>query len=151
MLDSPGGSVQSGLLIAEEVFDRRLDTVVPPNAVCASACSYIFLAGRSRKVDGRLGVHQIQSDVQDNAYIQLNLADVIEAITKYGTSPEILTLMLKTPSNQIHYFSDDEIVRYQINRIGEIPKARAFETQPSGDAILSPLAIEKLLESLGGN
>lgn len=96
-------------------------------------------------------MHQIQSDVQDNAYIQLNLADVIEAITKYGTSPEILTLMLKTPSNQIHYFSDDEIVRYQINRIGEIPKARAFETQPSGDAILSPLAIEKLLESLGGN
>ncbi|RWO96931.1 hypothetical protein [Mesorhizobium sp.] len=155
LLDSLGGSVQTGLLIAEEVFDRKMDTLVPANAICASACSYIFFAGRSRKVSGRLGVHQLQSDVQDNAYTQLNVADVIEATTKYGTAPEVLALMLKTPSDQIHFFSDDEIVRYQINRINEPPKNQAFEIQPSADvaprAKLSPFSIDKLLESLADN
>ncbi|MER9221851.1 hypothetical protein NKI48_23470 [Mesorhizobium sp. M0644] len=153
LLDSLGGSVQTGLLIAEEVFDRKMDTLVPANAICASACSYIFFAGRSRKVSGRLGVHQLQSDVQDNAYTQLNVADVIEATSKYGTAAEVLALMLKTPSNQIHFFSEEEIVRYRINRIEE-SKIQSFETQPLADVApqteLNPMSIDKLLKSLGG-
>lgn len=154
LLDSPGGSVPSGLLIAEEVYDRKLDTLVPTNSTCASACSFVFLAGRSRKVNGRLGVHQMQGDVQDNAYTQLNLADVVEAITKYGTAPGVLALMLKTPSDQIHYFSEDEIQQFGLNRTAVEPRTRQHESQPSlglpATPKKDPLSIDNLLRSLQG-
>jgi hypothetical protein len=148
-LNSRGGNVQIGLLIAEEVFERGLNTYVPPQSVCASACSFIFLAGRSRTAVGQLGVHQISSDVQDNAYTQLNLADVIEALTKYGTAPEILALMLKTPSDQMHFFSYDEILRFGLNRT-----IAPLNGQPSADLTprpkVSPSSIDNLLKALRG-
>jgi hypothetical protein len=152
VLNSPGGSVQIGLLIADDVFEKGISTYIPPGGFCASACAYVFLAGRSRTAAGRLGVHQISSEVQDNASIQLNLSDVIEALNKYGTSPEVMTLMLKTPSDQIHYFSDEEIAPFGLNRIDRPPEIQSSETQPPAGAPpkpkLRPFSIDNFLKSI---
>lgn len=126
-LDSPGGNVQIGLLIAEEIFDRGLATYIPQAATCASACSWIFFAGRTRVVEGRLGVHQISSDVQDNYSTQVNVSDILEALNKYGTSPSVLSAMLRTPPDQMYFFSADEIERFGINRSGRPPDAAAVQ------------------------
>ena len=61
VLASPGGSVWEGLNMAGIVFDKGLKVYVPEKATCASACSYMFFAGKERKVRGRLGVHQFYS------------------------------------------------------------------------------------------
>jgi len=60
-LDSGGGSVQTALLIADDVHRADISTFIESNARCYSACAYIFFAGQTRQVDGRLGVHQISS------------------------------------------------------------------------------------------
>lgn len=124
VLNSPGGSVQAALLIAEEIYDQGLSTLILEQFECASACAYVFFSGRERLAEGKLGVHQI-SGGNDLEGAQLNLSDVFEALTKYGTPPEVITRMLRTPANDIYFFSHSEITSLGINRDGNTIKNRA--------------------------
>lgn len=113
-LNSVGGSVQAALLIAEEIYARGMSTVIPREASCDSACSFIFFAGRGRLVVGSLGVHQVSgsTDISD---AQLNLSDVLELLSKYGVAQPVITKMLRTPPNEIYTFSKSEIAEYGID------------------------------------
>ncbi|MFC4624084.1 PAN domain-containing protein [Daeguia caeni] len=113
-LNSGGGSVHAGLIIADDIHQKGLSTYIPKTSKCYSACSYIFLAGRERKVDGELGVHQISSDSLVGA--QLAISDIIEVLSRFDTPPEVMQMMFKTPPDDIHIFSQDEIVLYKLNR-----------------------------------
>jgi hypothetical protein len=115
-LNSPGGIVQMGLLIADDVHERSLDTYVPENAGCYSACSIIFLAGAGRLAEGELGVHQLTSSTGDLTSAQLTISDIIEVLNRFGTPTEVLTAMFRTPNSDMYVFSDDEIEKFGINR-----------------------------------
>lgn len=80
ILDSPGGSVYSALDIALMVHRLGLNTYVPEDAYCASACSFIFLAGIERLVEGRLGVHQFYGAEGDAASVQSGAQYVVSSI-----------------------------------------------------------------------
>lgn len=116
VLNSPGGSVTAGLLIADDVHTRKLATVIPAGSTCASACAYIFLAGVERQADGRLGVHQMWSEQPDLEAAQMSIADVIDTLNRFGTPIGVVTIMFRTPPDDMYYFSADEAVRYGINR-----------------------------------
>ncbi|URK86690.1 hypothetical protein LP421_20820 [Rhizobium sp. RCAM05350] len=62
-LNSPGGTVQMALLIADDVHERGISTYIAKESGCHSACAIIFLAGVERQADGALGVHQISSGI----------------------------------------------------------------------------------------
>lgn len=104
VLDSPGGSVTAGLLIADDVHTRRLATVIPSGSTCASACSYIFLAGSERQADGRLGVHQMWSEQPDLQAAQMSIADVIDTLNRFGTPIGVVTIMFRTPPDSMYFF-----------------------------------------------
>ncbi len=69
-LDSPGGSLSSGLELARYVLDNRIGTIIDDGAECLSACALIFMFGTAHQhesvaltnrrlhVGGRLGFHQ---------------------------------------------------------------------------------------------
>ncbi|WP_433760909.1 PAN domain-containing protein [Brucella anthropi] len=118
-LNSGGGNVQAGLLIADDINQRGLTTYIPKTSKCYSACSYIFLAGKERKVDGALGVHQISSDSPDLVGAQLAISDIIEVLSRFDTPPEVMHVMFKTRPDDMHVFSHEEIERYKLNRSGE--------------------------------
>jgi hypothetical protein len=115
-LNSPGGNVQMGLLIADDIHQRKLATYIPQGSKCYSACSYVFLAGHERKVDGELGVHQISSDAPDLVGAQLAISDIIEVLNRFGTSMDVMHVMFKTPPDDMHVFTREEIERYGLNR-----------------------------------
>lgn len=117
-LNSAGGAVQAGLLIAEDVHEHGYQTVVPETGQCVSACSFIFFAGKDRLAVGRLGVHQIFG-LDSDQDTQTNLSDVVEALTRYGVDNAVLTTMLRTPSSGMHYFTQEEIARMGINRMAQ--------------------------------
>lgn len=56
-IHSGGGQVTAALDMAAVVADYKIDTVVKSR--CASACTFVFLAGANRKLEkgGRLGFH----------------------------------------------------------------------------------------------
>jgi len=113
-LNSVGGSVQAGLLVAEEVYERGLNTLIIEDFQCLSACSFIFFAGRERLAEGKLGVHQISGggDIED---AQLNLSDILETLAKYGVSQDVITRMLRTRPDEMYVFSNQEIASLGIN------------------------------------
>ena len=66
VLDSPGGSVNAAFALVDAMDRVGVFTVVPDNALCASACaSILFASGVRREVigTGRLGFHSCYSYV----------------------------------------------------------------------------------------
>lgn len=62
LLESPGGSLVSGIELGQEIYAEGYSTIV--NRSCASACALIFMAGRQRVLMGRMariGLHQTGS------------------------------------------------------------------------------------------
>lgn len=141
-LNSPGGNVQMGLLIADDIHQRKLATYIPKGSKCYSACSFVFLAGNERKVDGELGVHQISSDAPDLVGAQLAISDIIEVLNRFGTSMDVMHVMFKTPPDDMHVFTSDEIERYRLNRSGDEPSGTATVVEvpaPSGTQAQPPI------------
>tara|TARA_Y100000815_G_scaffold209525_1_gene193733 strand:- start:678 stop:1898 length:1221 start_codon:yes stop_codon:yes gene_type:complete len=119
VLNSPGGLVQMGLLIADDVHTNRLSTYIPEGSGCYSACSYIFLAGAQRTVEGELGVHQIATESTDLVGAQVTISDIIDILSRFDTPPAVMSAMFRTPPDQMYVFSAEEIAKLDLNRTGE--------------------------------
>lgn len=143
VLDSPGGSVSMALLIADDIHQRKLSTLVPEGASCFSACAYLFLAGSERAVQGKLGVHQISSDEPDLVSAQLAISDIIDVLNRFETPVEVLTVMFRTPADSIHIFTPQEIADYGIERSSRSENS-------SETALLNPPRIEDKPSNSGG-
>lgn len=139
LLKSLGGLVSEALLIADDVQQRHLATIIPPDAQCFSACSYIFLAGADRTALGALGVHQISSDSPDLERAQLAISDIIDALDRFGAPAGVLTTMFRTSPDQMHVFTQEEIALYGINRTreqsGGIALQQESATEPTGQVV----------------
>jgi len=83
VLNSPGGLVASGLILANDIHDRGLSTSIPKGAGCYSACAFMFFAGVERLVEGELGVHQMYG-TDDTSGVQARVSDIIEALEQFG-------------------------------------------------------------------
>jgi hypothetical protein len=139
ILNSPGGYVDTALVIANEVHRRGMITIVPRGSGCYSACAYIYFAGQRRQVDGELGVHQIYTEVADLVFAQTTLSDILDALDAYGVEQAIISHMLRTPPEDMYVFTKTEILNWDINQgdpidlasIGpEIPVAVPIEDNP---------------------
>ena len=124
-----GGLVHIGLVVAEEVYERGLNTYIPKDSYCASACSFVFFAGRQRLAEGRLGVHQISAPEMTGEQAQFGVSDIVATLPKYGVSADVLGIMFSTPSKEMYFFSPQEIIRYGINRTGNVRTA-SNDVQP---------------------
>lgn len=129
VLNSPGGYVDNALRVANEVRRRGMATLIAEGAGCYSACAYIFFAGSPRYVAGELGVHQISAEVEDLVMAQTTLSDVLDALDQFGVEQSIITLMLRTPPDEMYIFAPAEISELGINVGGPI---RIAETMATG-------------------
>lgn len=144
-----GGLVHIGLVIGEEVYERGLNTYIPKDSYCASACAFVFFAGRQRVADGRLGVHQITSPEMTSEEAQLGVSDIVATLPKYGVSADVLGIMFSTPSKDMYFFTPQEIARYGINRSGNTQTAQAG--QPPGGHVYAPTAATAQSQSQPGS
>lgn len=109
VLSSPGGSVWEGLRIAGLVNDLSLTTYIPEHALCASACSYIFFAGATRIVDGRLGVHQFYPQTNampsDHRSTQFTVSEILGFLNEFETPPFVYEFMFQ--AEDMYFFHSD--------------------------------------------
>ncbi len=115
------------LLIADDVHARGISTYIAKESGCHSACALVFLAGVERQADGTLGVHQISSESGDLVSAQLSISDILDVLNRFGTPVEVMTWMFKTPPNDMHVFTADEIASYKINRKRQDPAPTASQ------------------------
>ncbi|WP_454673204.1 hypothetical protein [Achromobacter pestifer] len=119
-----GGLVHIGLVVAEEVYERGLNTFIPKDSYCASACAFVFFAGRQRVAEGRLGVHQISAPEMTGEQAQFGVSDIVATLPKYGVSADVLGIMFSTPPKEMYFFTPQEIAKYGINRTGQTQTAQ---------------------------
>jgi hypothetical protein len=126
-LDSPGGLVDPALVVAHEVKDRGLATLIIEGSGCYSACAFIYFAGTERLAIGELGVHQLWNEANDLVSGQAKLSDVVEALDDFAVDRDILSVMLRTPPSDMHVFTAAEIQRYGLNAGDPLARGRMVE------------------------
>ncbi len=126
LLNSHGGLVASSLIIADDIHNLNLNTIIPHGFKCYSACAFIFLAGDERLAKGELGVHQISSELFDQGEMQYTISDIVEALEKFDTPTAVVTRMFRTPSSEIYVFSSTEIDELNINQLGETILSKSY-------------------------
>jgi hypothetical protein len=112
-----------------------MSTLVAKGMGCYSACAYIFFAGAQRYVEGELGVHQISAQVADLVLAQTTLGDLLDALDKFGVQQQIITVMLRTPPDDMYIFTPQEVTDLGINVGGpvQIADLGALTTVVSAD------------------
>ena len=115
VLASDGGLVASALMIAYDVHELELSTYVLPDTQCYSACSFIFLAGADRLVEGELGVHQVWGEQTDASSAQTVVSDILEAFTEFGVRQEVTSAMLRTVPDSMYVFDAAELAQWELN------------------------------------
>ena len=124
VLSSPGGSVWEGLSIAGIINDKGLNVYVPKSGGkgdgnCASACSFMFFAGATRQVEGKLGVHQFLSKKNKKSEevgktqktAQFTVSEIIGYLNEFETPPWVFERMFQ--QSEMYYFKEKELVQLE--------------------------------------
>ena len=113
VLSGPGGSVSAALAIGREIQARRLGTLVPPNAACASACSLIWLAGARRQLGegARIGFHAASVQCADGSRVETHAFDwVLRGYpTGLGFATDVVATIVATPSTRVRWLDAIEL------------------------------------------
>ena len=120
VLSSRGGSVWEGLSMAGIIHDKGLTTYVPKLGLegrgdCASACSFMFFAGKTREAEGDVGVHQFYSGsasesakVEETEEIaQFTVSEIIGFLNEFETPPFVFERMFQ--QSKMYYFDNIEM------------------------------------------
>ena len=120
VLSSRGGSVWEGLSMAGIIHDKGLTTYVPKLGLegrgdCASACSFMFFAGKTREAEGGVGVHQFYSgsasesaEVEETEEIaQFTVSEIIGFLNEFDTPPFVFERMFQ--QSKMYYFDNNEM------------------------------------------
>ena len=139
ILESPGGSVDEGIALGRYVYAERIATFVVAGPGCASACTFIFLAGRdlttgnpmrTMVAGARLGFHQTRPanleagktyTPQEVLAFTTGSQNAIRLIEAYfrdiKAEPQFLALTLSSPTQSLTFIGELEALRLGINLI----------------------------------
>lgn len=120
-LNSPGGSLIEGVLIAELVKFARVLTAVPPSAKCASACFVIFAAGAEKFAShsALVGVHGASEAGQETARSGAATISMARVVKELGVPPSIIGKMVITPPDQVVWLTPDELRSMGVTMTGK--------------------------------
>lgn len=161
-LNSPGGSLVSGIMLGQIIRERRLSTSVArtipePHAPelkttapgkCASACAFAFLGGVTRDtIGGDVGVHQFYQDIAlkdptakvfdalDLSRQQMLSAMLVDYVFRMGVDPRFVSIASTVPPTQIHWLSADQAKDL---KVAYRPEAfEAWKIEPWGNGLVA--------------
>ena len=111
-LNSQGGLITEGVMVANAIGNYNLQTYVLPNEYCASACFLAFAAGDQKLADAnaRIGVHSAKNGKGEvNKYSIDATRTMSRVAAKLGVSPDIVDRIQNTPPDQISWLSNDDL------------------------------------------
>ncbi|WP_152045965.1 COG3904 family protein [Aureimonas psammosilenae] len=122
VLHSPGGSVEDALEMARLVREKRLETQVPADGYCASACPLVLAGGirRAAGQDAWVGLHQVYAvDIpgvpklrdldRSVSDIQATVGRCQELLVEMGVAPAIWIKAMRTPPQDLYVLTPEEM------------------------------------------
>ncbi len=122
-LNSPGGSVFDALSISTKIREFGWTTKVSNGHLCASSCPLVFAGGEKRIAEDKaaIGVHQFFSYGEDTrspseaiSGTQSTTARITRHLEIMEVDPQLWFHALETPPQQLYYFSQDELKKYNL-------------------------------------
>ena len=110
VLDSTGGWVRQGNMIAKVISDRNLNTYVENE--CTSACTIAFLAGKERGAgpNSKIGFHSFRSIGANKEFNRITDSVLVKkSYSKAGLSDSFIKKVLNTPHDEVWYPSHGEL------------------------------------------
>jgi len=135
VLDSGGGRVDQGEALGRFFYEAKIPTMVLAGTICASACTYAFLGGRSPTtghplrilVSGaKLGFHNFRpgevtkktftkAEIEDAArYAQQNVYRNLQHLMYVKAPLDVLRLNTGTRTEDINYITEGDALNYGI-------------------------------------
>jgi hypothetical protein len=138
LLESPGGSVDAGLELAQSVRAEGMRTIA--RYECASSCANIFLGGSERVLKGSraaIGLHQLsRTSGEGNARITTCVTarddPALRALRRHlwfvvsETADQILRIVMATPCNAIEWVRGKRALDLQLATRIEAPDDDLF-------------------------
>lgn len=122
VIHSPGGSVDDAIAMARLVRERRMDTRVPADGYCASACPLLFAGGRERRAGAGawIGVHQVYAAERPAGVpwrdrdrsiseIQATTASCQELLLDMGVDPAVWIKAMRTAPGELYVLTEAEL------------------------------------------
>jgi hypothetical protein len=109
-LDSPGGDISVSSVIGETVHGEGWHTFVHDKVTCASACAFIWLAGKTRWYEGtaHIGFHGTR-EVRSWERSQRGDAFVTNYLKRIKVPDNIIAFALAAPPTEIRWLSEEAI------------------------------------------
>src|SRR5271157_5563752 len=117
-LDSPGGVLGEALQMADMIARIPAKTELFDNTTCASACFWLFAAGRYREMSSRarLGVHSVSDAL--GAEMPGGTITVARMAHQFGVPDQIIGKMVATPPDQITWLTIADLKAMPVEVIG---------------------------------
>ncbi|HET6239292.1 MAG TPA: hypothetical protein VFE41_30720 [Acetobacteraceae bacterium] len=115
-LDSPGGLVSEGVLLAELIRTRKVPVVIPSNSQCVSAC-FLLLAASPRRMaasDALVGVHSANENQQETDTSLAVTTLMARDAAKNGIPPAIVGKMVETTPGRVEWLTHDDLVSMNV-------------------------------------
>ncbi|OWT67971.1 hypothetical protein CEY04_30365 [Achromobacter sp. HZ28] len=114
VLASGGGRLAEAQQIAQAVKARHLDTYV--DGSCASACTFIFLAGEHRilTAGAMLGFHQSSGAALDRRVQRAGLRVMLKAYGAAGLPDDFITKIAATPPQSMWYPTERQLIEAKV-------------------------------------
>jgi hypothetical protein len=128
VLNSPGGSLEEAIELATYVKSRKITTIVPKDARCASACFIVFSAGHQKfaNTNARIGVHGVSEAGLETGAAKSATVGMARIANALGdVPPAIVGKMVLTPPNQMAWLSPDELRSMNVVLVGKPPQPAA--------------------------
>lgn len=124
-LNSNGGDIEAAMKAGEFVRKKKITTIVPFNATCASACIFVLVGGVHRIGFGNIGVHRPFSDrfFASESEAKAQYERVNRLIRQYLGSMNIPEALLNTmnsvPPGEVKWLTEEQLKEMHI--LGEDP------------------------------
>jgi hypothetical protein len=150
---SVGGSVYKAMELGRLIRHYELNTAMVDGIRCVSACVMAFLGGVNRMAPaGSIGVHKnsLGAKFTDDpkelfSQAQRFIAETMAYVKEMGANSDLITLALETDADDMRYLSQEEMARFGVTNVAELPRnvarsAPKYDTpSPAPQPIISQL------------
>lgn len=135
-LNSPGGSLLSGIQIGTVIRLRAFYTVVKNNSMCASACAYAWLAGVQRYAEGnsKIGFHAAYIIERGRAK-ETGVGNALlgSYLARIGLTDEAIAYFTSAQPDEINWLNGGVAKRIRLNvyDYASLQKTQSFSPTPT--------------------
>jgi hypothetical protein len=139
-LDSPGGNVVEGELLARLIRMRKLTVIIPANSKCVSAC-FLLLAASPRRLaasDALIGVHGASEGGEETVAALAVTTRMARDAASLGIPPAVIGKMVQTVAGRVEWLTHADLASMNVSVFDDDMSAALRQTNTQAARQIAP-------------